>query len=42
MGEQLRTALRFAFKGLEVGGNYVLRLAVVVIFMRFEGAKRWG
>ena len=30
------------FMGLVVGGNYVWSLVVVVIFMGFEGAKRWG
>ena len=27
---------------LVVGGNYVWSLVVVIIFMGFEGAKRWG
>ena len=28
--------------GLGVGGNYVWCLAIVVIFMRTGGVKRWG
>ena len=34
--------LEVCFVGLVVGGNYVWCLVVVVIFMGFEGAKRWG
>ena len=34
--------LAVCFVGLVVGGNYVWYLAIVVIFMWFGGAKRWG
>ena len=34
--------LEVCFLGLVVGGNYVWYLVIVVIFMGFEGAKRWG
>ena len=30
------------FMGLAAGGNCVWSLVTVVIFMGFEGAKRWG
>ena len=33
--------LEVCFVGLVVGGNYVWCLVVVVIFMGFEGVKRW-
>ena len=34
--------LEVCFVGLVVGGNYVWCFVVVVIFMGFEGAKRFG
>ena len=34
--------LEVCFVGLVVGGNYVLCLVIILIFMRFKGAKRWG
>ena len=34
--------LEVCFVGLVVGGNYVWYLVIVVIFMGFGGAKRWG
>ena len=33
--------LEFCFVGLVVGGNYVLYLVKVVIFVGFGEAKRW-
>ena len=41
-GEASGDCLEDCFLGLVVGGNYVWCLVVVVIFMGFEGAKRWG
>ena len=34
--------LEVCFVGLVVGRNYVWCLVIVVIFMGFGGAKRWG
>ena len=34
-------SLEVCFLGLVVGGNYIWCLVVVVIFMGFEGAKKW-
>ena len=34
--------LEVCFVGLVVGENYVWCLVLVVIFMGFEGGKRWG
>ena len=30
------------FMGLVAGGNYILCLVIVVTFMEFGGAKKWG
>ena len=34
--------LEIWFVGLVAGENYVWSLVLVVLFMRFEGEKRWG
>ena len=39
--EASEDCLEVCFVGLVLGGNYVWRLVVVVVFMGFEGAKRW-
>ena len=41
-GEASEDCFEVCFLGLVVGVNYVGSLVVVVIFMGFEGAKRWG
>ena len=41
-GGQVNGLADVCLMGLGVGGNYVWCLAIVVIFMRTGGAKRWG
>ena len=41
-GRASEDCLEVCFVGLVVGGNYVWCLVIVVIFMGFGGAKRWG
>ena len=38
----MKDCLEVCFVGLAVGGNYVCCLAIVVIFVGFEGAKGSG
>ena len=38
----MKDCLEVCFVGLAVGGNYVCCLAIVVIFVGFEGAKESG
>ena len=40
-GDTSKNFLEVCFLGLVVRGNYVSCLVIVVIFMRFERAKRW-
>ena len=38
----MKDCLEVCFVGLVVGGNYVCCFAIVVIYVRFEGAKESG
>ena len=38
----MKDCLEVCFVGLEIGGNYICSLAIVVIFVGFEGAKESG
>ena len=42
LGEQVKECFEVAFVELVVGGNYVCCFAIVLIFVRFEGAMESG